>query len=216
MLSKFQEIVYNINANRCSSQNVVICAVGKTQPAELIQEAINMGISEIGENRVQEAAEKFPLITGARRHLIGPLQSNKENAALKLFDVIQSIESVDQCRRLCTKIVAADMKKVFYIQVNTSEEPQKHGVENYAELTSIAREAIACPNVVLEGLMTIGALEGAPRICFKKLRTMRDTLQDTLGIPLGLSMGMSGDYITAVQEGATLLRIGSLLFGKRI
>ncbi|MGL5721698.1 MAG: YggS family pyridoxal phosphate-dependent enzyme [Brevinema sp.] len=215
MLSKFQEIVYNINANRCSSQQVSLCAVSKTQPVELIQEVIDMGILEIGENRVQEAAQKFPSLTGARRHLIGPLQSNKENAALKLFDVIQTIESLEQCQRLCTKIINADMKKAFYVQVNTSEEPQKHGVNHYAELLPIAKEIVSCPNVSFEGLMTIGALNGDPRICFKKLRTMRDTLQDTLGIPLGLSMGMSGDYITAVQEGATLLRIGSLLFGQR-
>ncbi|MGL5255026.1 MAG: YggS family pyridoxal phosphate-dependent enzyme [Brevinema sp.] len=215
MLSKFQEIVYNINENRSENQEVLICAVGKTQSAELVQEAINLGISDIGENRVQEAITKFPYINGARRHLIGPLQSNKENAALKIFDVIQSIENINQCRRLCSKIVSANMQKVFYIQVNTSEEPQKHGVQNYEELLEIAKEIITCPNIKLEGLMTIGALNGDPRICFKKLKTMRDDLENSLGIQLGLSMGMSNDYITAVQEGATLVRIGSLLFGQR-
>lgn len=218
-LLHFEKIVYNVR-QACDSRPkewgaASICAVTKTRPAEDAQSAINAGITNIGENRVQEAAEKFPFITGGRRHLIGPLQSNKENKALELFDVIQSIEQLEQCRRLCAKLSLSGQTKAFYIQINTSGESQKHGLRDEAEAFAIGALLRSCPNVLWEGLMTIGPLEGDPRPAFSALRTLRDKMQDKFALPLGLSMGMSGDYITAIQEGATLVRLGTALFGTR-
>ncbi len=188
---------------------VALVAVSKTFAPSMIDEAIAAGITEIGENRVQEARDKKPQVRGAARwHLIGHLQSNKAKDAVRLFDVIETIDSIDLAQKLAR---AADKAIDVLLQVNIGDEPQKSGVAP-TEVESIAREVRAMKPLRLCGLMAlppIGAPEETQRY-FRQLRAMRDQL----GLE-HLSMGMSEDFEMAIEEGSTIVRIGRAIFGPR-
>jgi PLP dependent protein len=185
---------------------VTIVAVSKTFAAERIDEALAAGITHIGENRVQEARDKKPSVHGsARWHLIGHLQSNKAKDAVKIFDVIETVDSVDLAMKIAR---ASETARDLLLQVNVGDEPQKSGVAT-ADVESVAREIQGIDGVKLIGLMAIPPI-GDPRRHFRRLRAIRDQI----GLEQ-LSMGMSEDFEIAIEEGSTMLRIGRAIFGPR-
>ena len=191
---------------------VTLVAVSKTFPASFVEDAIDAGITEVGENRVQEAREKKPLVRGiARWHLIGHLQTNKARDAVRLFDVIQAVDSLDLAEKLARAAEAHGKRQEVMLQVNIGDEPQKSGIER-AEVDAVARQATALPPLRVIGLMALPPI-GTPeesRPYFRELRSMRDAL----GLE-HLSMGMSEDFEAAIEEGSTIVRVGRAIFGSR-
>ena len=191
---------------------VTLIAVTKTFPATDVEHALAAGITNVGENKVQEARDKKPMVSGeARWHLIGHLQSNKAKDAVKLFDVIQTVDSIDLASRIAR--IAAESEKLqdVMLQVNVGGEDQKSGA-GLREAAEIARAIRELPSLNLRGLMTIPPLGEAEemRPYFRELRTMRDDL----GLE-HLSMGMTDDFEVAIEEGATIIRVGRAIFGSR-
>ena len=223
-LSAARERVLKTVADACRSAGrvpgeVTLIAVSKTVAASRLEAAVAAGLTVFGENRVQEAQAKAPLLIGARWHLIGPLQSNKARRAVELFEVIQSVDSVELARRLDR--LAGDLGRAplgVYLQVNVDRDEAKAGFlpeTLEAELPALA----ALSNLSLLGLMTVGRLtdtaEGT-RPTFVRLRELSGRLRASVaGLGAGLSMGMTDDYAVAVEEGATLIRVGRALFGER-
>ena len=199
---------------------VEIVAVTKTHGAEVVKEAWDAGLRIVGENKVQEAAWKKPAsVTGPMWHLIGHLQSNKVRKALELFDFFHSVDSAGLADRM--NAIAEDMGAAPHIllEVNVSGEKSKSGMKSEEVEPTIAYIAEACPRLTVEGLMTMAPFSENPedaRPYFRRLRELRDGLEKRLGVGLPrLSMGMSGDYEVAVEEGATWVRLGTVLFGER-
>ncbi|HEV7426814.1 MAG TPA: YggS family pyridoxal phosphate-dependent enzyme [Thermoanaerobaculia bacterium] len=195
-----------------SRDEVTLVAVSKTFPADFVDEAIEAGIGEVGENRVQEAREKKPLVRGsARWHLIGHLQSNKAKDAVKLFNVIEAVDSLDLAEKLARAAEAYGKRLEVMLQVNIGDEPQKSGIAR-GDVEAIAKNAASMPSLHVIGLMAIPPI-GTPeesRPYFRELRSMRDAL----GVR-HLSMGMSEDFETAIEEGSTIVRVGRAIFGSR-
>ena len=214
-----QSVLEKIDKITPRDKNISILAVTKNRMVSDIVSLLDQGITMIGENKIQEANTKF-LELGNRtveKHLIGPLQSNKENRALELFDVIQSIESLEQLTRLINKINTQKSSKKVFLQYNTSLEDSKHGLRDDKELFAMIELLLQNPNIHFEGLMTIGALsneENLVRKSFADLRSLRDCaiLKYPELISLKLSMGMSNDFEWAIQEGADIIRLGTVLF----
>ena len=208
-------------AGRAAS-SVSVVAISKTVPVERLRLAQAAGHDRLGENRVQEAAQKVPLLEPAEWHLVGHLQRNKAARALELFDVIESVDSVDLAQRL-DRLVAehgarSGTRSSIYLQVNVDADPAKAGFEA-AELERDLETLLDLPGLEVCGLMTVGWLTaGGPqaRPTFIRLRELSERLRaqdDRLGP--GLSMGMSDDYEIAIEEGSTLVRVGRALFGER-
>ncbi len=197
---------------------VTLVAVSKTIPVAEIREALAAGVSLLGENRVQEAREKSAHLPGlVAWHLIGHLQTNKAKLAVQLFDCIHSLDSVRLAEELDRHAEAADKVQRCLVEVNVGEEAQKSGVSD-TEARRILERARQLRHVRIEGLMAIPPFLEDPeevRPYFRRLRLLRDTLRRE-GFPLEvLSMGMSHDFAIAVEEGATMVRIGTALFGPR-
>lgn len=198
---------------------ITLVAVSKTVAAARLQAAVAAGLTLLGENRVQEAESKAPLLPGAHWHLIGPLQSNKARRAAELFDTIEAVDSVDLARRLDR--VAGEVGRApldVYLQVNVDTDPAKAGflpAALEAELPALAQ----LRNLRILGLMTVGQLVGTAeeaRPTFVRLRELSSRLRGRAGeLGSGLSMGMTNDYAVAVGEGATVIRVGRALFGGR-
>jgi pyridoxal phosphate enzyme (YggS family) len=198
---------------------VTLVAVSKTVAASRLSAAVAAGLTLLGENRVQEAESKAPLLPGARWHLIGPLQSNKARRAVELFEVIESVDSVELARKLDRLAGELDRAPLgVYLQVNVDRDEAKAGFlpeALEAELPALA----ALSSISLLGLMTVGRLtdtvEGT-RPTFVRLRELSGRLRGSVtGLGAGLSMGMTDDHAVAVEEGATLIRVGRGLFGER-
>ena len=198
---------------------VQIIAVAKTKPVQAILAVQGCGLMEIGENYVQELVEKHRAIgDGVRWHFIGHLQRNKVKYLAPFVGIIHGVDSL----RLAEEInrQAAQQGRVIpvLLQVNTSGEESKFGVEPAAAL-ALAEGLLRLPNIRLEGLMTLAAFLDDPeavRPMFRLLRQTRDELQQRTGHPLpALSMGMTNDFEVAVEEGATMVRIGTAIFGER-
>ena len=189
--------------------SVTLVAVSKTKPLEDLLAAYAAGIRAFGENRVQEAEAKLPsLPAGVSRHLIGPLQSNKVNKAVRLFDVVETVDSSALAERLDRAATQAGRRLAVLLEVNTGGETTKAGVAP-ADVPALADAVRARAALDLRGLMAIPP-PGDTRPHFVALRE----LARSLGLP-ELSMGMSDDFEAAVEEGATLVRVGSALFGAR-
>lgn len=189
--------------------SVTLVAVGKTKPLEDLLHAYAAGVRDFGENRVQEAGEKFPALPAdAVKHLIGPIQSNKANRAAKIADVVQTIDSEEVAVRLGRAAEAAGKRLRVLVEVRLGGEATKAGVspEEVPALAGVVRTLLALD---LQGLMTIPP-PGETRPHFASLRR----LAGELGLPV-LSMGMSDDFEAAIEEGATLVRIGTAIFGSR-
>jgi pyridoxal phosphate enzyme (YggS family) len=191
---------------------VTLVAVSKTFPASFVDEAIDAGIAEVGENRVQEAREKKPLVRGvARWHLIGHLQTNKAKDAVKLFDVIQAVDSLELAEKLARAAESHGKRQEIMLQVNIGDEPQKSGIAR-ADVDAVAKQASALASLHVIGLMAIPPIgtPDATRPYFRELWSMRDAL----GLE-HLSMGMSEDFEAAIEEGSTIVRVGRAIFGSR-
>jgi pyridoxal phosphate enzyme (YggS family) len=188
---------------------VTLVAVTKTFPAADVDHAVAAGALHVGENKVQEARDKKPSATrDAHWHLIGHLQSNKAKDAVRLFDVIQTVDSLALAEKLARAAEAMGKRQDVLLQVNVGGEEQKSGVEP-SEVAALARGIGALPSLQLTGLMTIPPV-GDSRPYFRQLKRMRDDL----GLP-ELSMGMTDDFETAIEEGATIVRVGRAIFGAR-
>ncbi len=199
---------------------VRVVAVSKTQPAGAVSEAVAAGADAIGENRVQEAAAKRPLVGGSTPwHLIGPLQRNKAKAALELFDVIETVDRPELADRLEALVAPHGRVLPVFIEVNVGGEPQKSGVLPDAVRPLVERILLACPHLGLRGAMTVPPYDPDPersRPIFAALARLARSVEAEFRLaPLDLSMGMSEDFEVAVEEGATLVRLGRVLFGER-
>ena len=199
---------------------VTLVAVSKTIVADLLVDALTAGLGPFGENRVQEAVAKGPDVPGARWQLVGPLQSNKARLALQLFESIQSVDSVDLGERLAriAPEVRPGVRYPILLQVNVDGDPAKAGFDP-AALEVAARRLGAAEALEIRGLMTIGRFATEPELArptFRRLAALARSLHDA-GVPIGseLSMGMSDDFEVAVEEGATIVRVGRVLFGER-
>jgi PLP dependent protein len=220
-----RERVLNEIADACSRAgrdpgDVTLVAVSKTVDVDRLSAAVAAGLTILAENRVQEGEAKAPLVNGATWHLVGPLQSNKARRALTTFAVIQSVDSLDIARRLdrLAAEVRPDAPVPVLLQVNVDDDASKAGF-HAADVAAPAGEILELPRLDVRGLMTIGRLTDRPedaRSTFRSLRALSERLragQPRLGPEL--SMGMSGDYDVAVEEGATIVRVGRALFGER-
>lgn len=200
--------------------SVTLIGVVKTLQAETVAAAVALGLADLGENKVQEAEQHQQQVarTAARWHMIGHLQRNKVGKALELFDVVHGVDDVELAEALSRRAVAAGKVQPVLIEVNVSAEASKFGLEP-AGVTEVAERVLCLPGLVLRGLMTVGAAVDeveAARPGFVLLRTLRDGLVPRLGRELpDLSMGMSGDFEVAIEEGATMVRVGTALFGAR-
>ena len=196
---------------------VTLVAVTKTVAVERIREAITLGLRIFGENRVQEALPKMDEIGPANIdwHLVGHLQTNKIKFVEGRFQMVQSVDSAGLVEALDRRLGSA---LDVLVEVNVAEEPQKTGALP-TDLPVIARAVAAAGHLRLRGLMTIAPMVADPeqvRPIFRRLRSLRDKTSQELGMPLPvLSMGMTDDYPIAVEEGATMLRLGRALFGPR-
>ncbi len=201
-----------------SAEEIAIVAVTKTIPVEAIEKAYFLGFRLFGENRVQEARDKIPQLTHleeARWHLIGHLQTNKVKYAVKLFSMIQSVDSIKLLEELEKR---AEKKVHVLIEVNTSGEPQKHGVNPW-DVSRVVEFAISLENIEVMGFMTVGPYpveETKSRKAFALLREIRESQEREFGrrFPI-LSMGMTEDFEYAILEGSNMLRIGRGIFGER-
>ncbi|KJV10843.1 alanine racemase [Elstera litoralis] len=196
-----------------AAETVTLVAVSKTHGAEAVRAALAAGQRVFGENRVQEAQEKFPALREAHPnlelHLIGPLQTNKVKQAVALFDVIQTVDRESLAEALAKEMAKSERRPACLIQVNTGEEPQKAGIPPREALAFIER-ARDVHNLPITGLMCIPPVDEEPALHFALLRK----LALKAGLPI-LSMGMSGDYAAAVRFGATHVRVGTAIFGRR-
>lgn len=206
-----------------SPQEVTLIAISKTHPASLISRLIELGATDLGENRVQEAEGKISEVgrTSARWHLVGHLQANKARRALNLFDVVHSLDSIDLARRLdrlCVDVGRASLP--LLIQVDLGHEETKSGIEE-EELPQLVETVQQLERLELIGLMTLPPFFDDPeqaRPYFRRLRQLRDELAPAgaFGERSGeLSMGMTHDFSVAIEEGATMVRIGTAIFGER-
>jgi pyridoxal phosphate enzyme (YggS family) len=202
-----------------SANDVQLVAVTKTVSAERLTAAVAAGITVLGENRVQEAESKAPSVTGVTWHLVGPLQGNKARRAVNLFDVIETVDSVGLARRLAG-IVTRDGRVPYpvLLQVNVDRDPAKAGFDPDT-LAAAIEDLRAVAGLDYRGLMTVGRLVDEPEAARPTFVALRE-LSKRLRAPwpaLGpeLSMGMTDDFEVAVEEGATIVRIGRALFGER-
>lgn len=223
LTQRLQEIRHRLQiaaekAGRPASE-IELMAVSKTFPVEAIEEAVAAGQTLFGENRVQEALSKIPALPPHLRwHLIGHLQSNKVRKILPHIEAIQSIDSLDLARQVNRIATELDLHPKVYLEVNIGDESSKHGFSPTA-LHSQLEDLIELDRLHIQGLMGIPPFEPDPeatRPWFSALRELRDDLQTRAGRSFpALSMGMSHDFEIAIQEGSTIVRVGSAIFGGR-
>jgi len=195
---------------------VTLLAVSKTHPAALVEQAMAAGQRAFGENYVQEAVEKMDAVKGSPHlpewHLIGPLQSNKTRVVAERFQWVHTLDREKTARRLSEQRPASAPPLNVLVQVNVSREASKSGI-SMEETPSLVRQISSLPKLRLRGLMAIPE-PGAPRARFHEVRDLFEKLKSEFGFDT-LSMGMSDDMETAIAEGATMVRIGTAIFGER-
>ena len=199
--------------------DIKIISVSKTFSSETVQAAIDSGLELFGENKIQEASEKIPLLNGKFKfHMIGHLQSNKSKEAVRLFDLIHSIDKAETAKKVSTEGLKINKIQNILIQVNTAGESQKSGSDP-ENLIQLFENILPLQNIKILGLMAIAPYTDDEIIignCFSKARKLLEEINDRFHIQLKeLSMGMSSDYKIAIAEGATMVRIGSAIFGNR-
>jgi pyridoxal phosphate enzyme (YggS family) len=189
---------------------VTLLAVTKTVPPERVDAALKAGITVFGENKLQEAKAKIPLVSSrARWHFIGHLQTNKARDAVELFELIHSVDSLRVAGELNKWAERAGKTQPILLEVNVAGEADKFGIQP-EDLPAMLSQIQQLTHLEVRGLMTVPPLVGDPRPHFRRLRELRDTtgLRE-------LSMGMSHDFEAAIEEGATIVRIGTAIFGER-
>jgi len=204
-----------------SPEEITLVAVSKTVPADIVRRAVELGLADLGENRVQEAESKFAELGPiARWHLVGHLQTNKVARALKIFDIIHSVDSYKLARELDKRAGEAGKEVEVLVEVNCSGEESKYGIDP-SETEQLVGQILEMEHLRFSGLMTIGPLVDDPekaRPAFTRLRELKDKI---LPLVSGrarrclLSMGMTNDFEVAIEEGADLVRIGTAIFGPR-
>jgi len=221
--------IYDEIAHACQKcgrdpKDVTLIGVTKYTDLAKVQEAIDAGLANIAENRVQDAQERFPALklpTGqVTKHLIGHLQSNKAKVAVPLFDMIQSVDSLKLAEEIQKQAEKFNKNMDILIQVNCSKEEQKSGVE-ITQAMELIDQISGFKNITIKGLMTMAALttdENAVRLAFASLRNLRDeaknlTAKNGRGDMKYLSMGMSQDFAIAIEEGSNMVRVGRAIFG---
>lgn len=217
-LARVREAVARHQAAGGWTHPVRIVAVTKTHGPEAVRAAVAAGLTDVGENRVQEAVQKQDALADVRVdwHLIGTLQRNKARHAVGRFALIHSVDRLDLAVELDRR-VADGSRQAVLVQVNCSDEPQKGGVEPEG-LTALLDGMAGLGRLEVRGLMTMSALTpdvAEQRRAFRRLRELRDAGERAGHRLPELSMGMSGDYPVAVEEGATMIRLGTVLFGER-
>ncbi len=203
-------------------ETVKLVAVSKTVPTDRIFAAIKAGVTDLGENYIQEAREKIEALReeNVSWHFIGHLQSNKAKYAVRLFDLIHSIDSLKLAKELNKRASALGKVQKILVQVNISGEATKSGIETEQAVRLVGQIA-PLENISIQGLMTMPPFFNAPekvRPYFKALKNLQDLIRDEAIANVHmteLSMGMSGDFAAAIQEGATLVRVGTAIFGGR-
>jgi len=202
-------------ANRAGRQEseITLVAVTKKQPVSVIAEALAVGLLDIGENYVQEAQEKRDAIGAGRWHLLGHLQSNKAKFAVSIFDLIQSVDSVKLAQAIGAQAQGRGKTQAILLQVHLGGEETKTGFAP-AEALDAAGQLAAIPGLALRGLMGIAPNGVDARPYFRDLRRLYDAL--SAAHRQILSMGMTGDFETAIEEGATMIRVGTAIFGPRL
>lgn len=224
---KYNEIVERKNAATVRSgrkpEDVTLVAVTKTHPASELNEVIDAGATDIGENKVQEVLEKYEDVKPVRWHLIGHLQTNKVKSIVDKVVMIHSVDSLHLAKEIDKRSAAIDKKMDILIQINSAMEETKSGISS-ADLKSLCEEiCMECDHVRICGLMCIPPIAAMPednrpyfrqaKDLFEEMRTW-DLPEDKFQ-PRELSMGMSGDFEVAIEEGATIVRVGSSIFGPR-
>jgi hypothetical protein len=202
------------------ADGVTIIAVTKGHPVERVREAAGAGLLDVGESRVQEAAAKQAAWPDApvRWHLIGHLQRNKARLAVGRFALIHSLDSLRLADALEAVAAAAGVVQDVLVEINVAREPQKSGATP-EEATDLVAHAAGLPHLVVRGLMTLAPYDAPAAVqhrVFGELRELRDRLATSALSLAVLSMGMSGDFEAAVEEGATMVRLGTILFGERV
>jgi len=202
-----------------SRDSVLLLAVSKTHPPETIGEAVNLGLTHFGENKIQEAKAKIPNSPAkARWHFIGHLQSNKCRDAVELFEMIQGVDSLNIAEEINKRAEQAGKTMPILLEINVAGESSKFGYHPEQMLADL-KTINALPRLEIHGLMAIPPYTSVPekaRPYFQKLRDLKQQAEAVLGAPLPqLSMGMSGDFEVAIEEGATIIRVGTALFGER-
>jgi PLP dependent protein len=208
--------------DRCDREpnSLTLLAVTKTQPPEIVSAAAGLGLLIFGENKVQEAKAKIPLCPGKLRwHFIGHLQSNKCRDAMQLFQMIQGVDSLSLAQEINKRAAEAAKTMPVLLEVNLAGEASKFGYRPEKLLAEL-KEINCLPRIEIQGLMTVPPwtpdAENS-RSYFRRLRELKLQCEQMLGAPLPhLSMGMSGDFEVAIEEGATIVRIGTALFGERV
>jgi PLP dependent protein len=200
--------------------SVTLVAVSKTVSPARLRAAVAAGYERLGENRVQEAEAKRPEVEGATWELVGPLQSNKARRAIETFDRIQTVDSVSLAQRLDRLVgeVRPGARYPVLVQVNVDQDPAKSGFQP-GDMAAALGEILALPNLGVQGLMTVGWLTATAdeaRTTFRELQALSVRLRARLpNLGAELSMGMTDDFEAAVEEGATIVRVGRALFGER-
>ena len=193
-------------------------AVTKTHPKEVIKESFECGVRFFGENKVQEAEKKYTnKPKESELHLIGRLQTNKINKAIRLFDVIQSVDSLKLVKNINKRALIIPKVQRIFCQINIGKDPQKTGF-TVEELECHVEQIKNFSNLKLEGIMTIlpnNIDEKTRNKFFAKTKKTADKISKILNKPIEISMGMSGDYVEAIKNGATMVRVGSKLYGSR-
>jgi PLP dependent protein len=204
-----------------SPDEITLVAVSKTKPLELIQLAYTLGTTNFGENRVQEAQTKIAAFQpqGLCWHMIGHVQTNKASRVVSLFDTVQSVDSLHLAQALSQHASQQGKRLTILLEVNVAGEASKTGIQ-LAEASTVAQQIVSLPGLNVAGLMTVAPLVQNPeevRPVFRALRELRERLQEE--VPQSrweqLSMGMTDDYPVAIEEGATIVRIGRAIFGER-
>ena len=199
--------------------SVTLVAVTKSQPPEVVCAAAGLGLSLFGENKVQEAKAKIPQCPGRLRwHMVGHLQTNKCRDAVELFEMVQSVDSLHLAEELNKRAEQAARKLPVLLEVNAVGEASKFGCGPDQLLADLGR-INALPRLEIQGLMTVPPWTLDPekvRPVFRQMRELKEQCEQLLGAPLShLSMGMTGDFEVAIEEGATMVRVGTALFGER-
>lgn len=203
-------------------ETIRLVAVSKTMPAERVKTAIEAGVTTIGENYIQEAREKFNDLSSfpVSWHFIGHLQTNKAKYAVRMFDLIQTLDSVKLAKEIDKQAKKIDKVQSVLLQINIGQEETKSGVDE-SEVMALIAEIGQLKNIAIKGLMTIPPFFNQPELVrpyFKTLSNLRQRIESK-ALPNvcmdELSMGMTGDFEVAIEEGATMVRIGTAIFGSR-
>ena len=202
-------------------EDVLLLAVSKTKPVEVIREAVACGLTSLGENKVQEIMEKYePMGDGVHWHLIGHLQTNKVKYIIDKVDMIHSVESLRLSEEINKRAAAKSLVMDVLVEVNMAEEESKFGIQP-ERVEEFLRQIAPLPHIRVRGLMTVAPFVENPeenRVYFRKMREllvdMNQKKIDNINMDV-LSMGMTGDYEVAIEEGATIVRVGTGIFGER-